>query len=169
MKKSPTKQVEMIEILDIPQYILVDAIKRSKKLGRLHNSITKGAGNIIGYIGQALVARHLKAQDADTFEYDVVKDGIRYEVKSKSCTSKPRPDYDCSVSGANAEQECDYYVFVRVMQDFSKAWILGKKKPKKYFKEARFCKKGEKDEKSHLGWKFKGDCYNLDIASLDPI
>ena len=159
----------MIEILDIPQYILIDAIKRSKKLGRLHNSITKGGGNIIGYIGQALVARHLKAEDIDDYQFDVMKDGVKFEVKTKRCTSKPKPDYDCSVSGANTEQKCDYYVFVRVMEDFSKAWILGKKKRNKYFKQARFCKKGEKDEKSHLGWTFKADCHNLSIGELDPI
>ena len=159
----------MIEITDIPQYILINAIKRSKKLGRLHNSITKGAGNIAGYIGQGLVARHLKAEDADTYEYDVIKDDIRYEVKTKRCTSKPKPEYECSISEANTGQACDYYVFVRVMDDFSKAWILGKKKPKKYFKQARFCKKGDVDEKSHLGWKFKGDCHNLPISELEEI
>lgn len=159
----------MIEISQIPKKILAKAALRSQQLGSLNNSITKGDGNLVGYIGQMLVAEYLNANETDTYEYDVEKNGIRFEVKTKRCTSKPRTDYDCSVSEANAKQKCDYYVFVRVLEDFSKAWILGKKKREDYFGQARFCKKGEKDNKSHLGWTFKADCYNLEISQLESI
>lgn len=159
----------MIEISNIPQHVISDAIRRSDQLGSLRNSITEGKGNVAGYIGQSLVAMHLNAQDIDDYQFDVVKDGIKFEVKTKRCTSKPRPEYDCSISEFNIKQQCDYYVFVRVMEDLSKAWILGKKKREDYFNQSRFCKKGEKDSKSHLGWTFKSSCYNLAISQLDPI
>lgn len=159
----------MIEIADIPQSIITDAFARARKLGTLMNSITSGQGNVAGYIGQALVAKHLDAQDIDDFQFDLIKDGVRFEVKTKRCTSKPRLDYDCSVSESNTSQQCDYYVFVRVMEDLSKAWILGKKTRKEYYQQSRFCMKGDKDTKSPLGWTFKSSCYNLAISELDPI
>ena len=43
----------MIE-LEVTNKILMEARGRAKKLGRLHNSITKGAGNLAGYVGQLL-------------------------------------------------------------------------------------------------------------------
>ena len=158
----------MIE-LEITNKILMEARGRAKKLGRLHNSITKGAGNLAGYVGQLLVAKHLEAEEPDDYNFDVKKDDVTYEVKTKRCTSRPKPEYDCSVSDFNTKQDCDYYIFVRVLEDFSKAWILGKKKKAEYFKQARFCEKGKVDKKSHLGWKFKGDCYNLSISELEEI
>lgn len=158
----------MIE-LKISDKILIEAKLRAKKLGKLNNSITEGSGNIAGYIGQLLVAEYLNAEEPDNYNFDVKKDNITYEVKTKRCTSKPRQEYDCSVSDFNTKQDCDYYIFVRVLEDFSKAWILGKKKKADYFNEARFCEKGKVDEKSTFGWKFKADCYNLEISKLETI
>jgi hypothetical protein len=158
----------MIE-LQISDEILTEAKSRATKLGKLNNSITEGAGNIAGYIGQLLVAEYLNAEEPDDYNFDVKKDNTTYEVKTKRCTSRPRKEYDCSVSDFNTKQNCDYYLFVRVLEDFSKAWILGKKKKADYFNEARFCEKGKVDEKSTLGWKFKADCYNLSISELESL
>jgi hypothetical protein len=94
----------MIE-LEISDDILVKARQKARTLGRLHNSITKGGGNIAGYIGQMLVAEYLKANEPDNYDFDVEKDGIKYEVKTKRCTSKPKPEYDCSVSDFNTKQD----------------------------------------------------------------
>jgi len=158
----------MIE-LQISDRILTEAKLRATKLGKLNNSITEGAGNIAGYIGQLLVAEHLNAEEPDNYNFDVKKNNITYEVKTKRCTSRPRQEYDCSVSDFNTKQNCDYYLFVRVLEDFSKAWVLGKKKKADYFKEARFCEKGKVDEKSTFGWKFKANCYNLSISELESL
>lgn len=159
----------MIVVEHIPKKIIEEAERKAKMLGSLKNSITHGSGNVAGYIGQILVSKYLKGYEEDTYNYDVIKDGIRYEVKTKRCTSKPLPSYECSVTQYNSSQKCDYYVFVRILNDYSKAWILGKKTPVDYFKESTSYKKGDIDPKSHFGWKFKGDCYNLEIAKLDKI
>ena len=159
----------MIQITDIPDWVIKLSKLRAAKLGKLNNSITSGGGNIAGYLGQIIVARYLKATDIDDFNYDILKGDVRYEVKTKRCTSEPKPDYECSVAAANTRQKCDYYIFVRVLEDMSCAWILGRKSPTDYYKQARFCKKGEVDPKSSFGWKFKGDCYNLEIKDLDEI
>ena len=44
----------MVEV-KIPDKLIKLAEERSKKLGVLKNSITKGEGNIAGYIGQMLI------------------------------------------------------------------------------------------------------------------
>lgn len=145
------------------------AEERSKKLGVLKNSITQGDGNIAGYIGQMLVKLFLDGEDVDCFDFDVLKDNVRYEVKTKRCKFKPKPEYACSVCAHNIRQDCDYYVFVRVTNDYKSAWILGKKNAKQYLKESKYCKKGEIDPDSNLGWTFKENCYNLKINNLEVL
>jgi len=40
-----------------------EAIKKSKALGSIKNSITSGGGNLAGYLGEIALARHLKADN----------------------------------------------------------------------------------------------------------
>ncbi len=143
--------------------------REARKLGPLKNSILRGKGNIYGKIGENLVQEYLKADDEDTFDYDLIKNKTRLEVKTKTCTSAPKPEYECSISNSNTKQKCDYYVFVRVHDEMKRAWILGAISKKCFFKNARFCKEGEVDYKSNRGWRFKADCWNLEISNLIPI
>jgi hypothetical protein len=158
----------MIEV-NVPDKLINQAWERSKKLGVLKNSITRGEGNVAGYIGQMLIKLFLDGDDIDDYDFDVLKDNIRYEVKTKRCKFKPKPEYACSVCEKNARQDCDYYVFVRITNDYKTAWILGKKKAKDYLKESKYCEKGKVDPDSDLGWTFKENCYNLKINQLDNI
>lgn len=159
----------MKKINNINPILITIAEQRSEKLGVLKNSITNGEGNIAGYIGQMLVNLYLKGSEPDVYNYDVIKDNVRYEVKTKRCTGEPKEHYNCSIAKYNTKQKCDYYVFVRVLEDYSKAWILGKKKKDDFFKEATFNKKGEPDPSSGNKWNFKADCYNLEISKLEPL
>lgn len=159
----------MKKINNINPILITIAEQRSEKLGVLKNSITNGEGNIAGYIGQMLVNLYLKGSEPDVFNYDVIKDNVRYEVKTKRCTGEPKEHYNCSIANYNTKQKCDYYVFVRVLEDYSKAWILGKKKKDDFFKEATFNKKGEPDPSSGNKWNYKADCYNLEISKLEPL
>ena len=162
--------MDLIEITNIPEKLKKLAYQRAKNLPKLKGTFTANqAGAPVGYMGQILFAEHVKGDDVDEFNFDVVKNGIRYEVKSKNCTSKPRENYICSVANANAEQKCDYYVFVRVLKDFSKAWILGQKSPEAFKKEAMFWKKGQLDPTDDRGYIVKTDSYNLEINKLDPL
>jgi hypothetical protein len=158
----------MIEV-KVPDKLIKLAEERSKRLGVLKNSITEGDGNTAGYIGQILIKLFLDGEDIDDYDFDVLKDNIRYEVKTKRCKFKPLPEYACSVCEKNARQNCDYYVFVRITNDYKTAWILGKKNSKNYLKESTHCKKGEIDPDSNLGWTFKENCYNLKINQLETI
>ena len=162
--------MKLIEIDSISKTLIEKALQRAKDLPKLKGTFTKNqAGAPVGYVGQMIFAEYVKGDDVDAFNFDVVKNGIRYEVKSKNCTSKPMGNFICSVANANAKQKCDYYVFVRVMKDFSKAWILGQKSPEDFKKEAMFWKKGQLDPTDDRGYIVKTDSYNLETSKLDPL
>jgi hypothetical protein len=158
----------MVEI-PVTKQIYKLAEQKSLELGELNNSIRQGQGNLIGFIGEIITSNYLSARISNTYDYDLLKDGQKIDVKTKSCTSKPLISYDCSIAAYNIKQQCDYYVFCRVLKDCSVCWLLGYYPKEEYYKSARFCKEGEIDEKSNLGWSFKANCYNLEIGQLKNI
>ena len=77
------------------------------------------------------------------------------------------PNYDCSVALHGTEQDCDTYVFVRILCDLRKAWILGGISKANFYDKATLYRKGQID--SGNGFVFKADCYNLKIGELDSV
>ena len=159
--------MSIIEI-DVTGDQLLRARKLASDMGRLNNSITNGAGNLAGFIGEVVVCDKMKAKHENTFDYDIIdRLGNRIDVKTKRCNSEPKPEYDCSIAAIGTKQECDAYVFVRVLNIYTKAWILGKLSKKDYFEKARYCKRGEVDEDNKF--KFRADCYNVKIGELEQL
>ena len=148
-----------------------EAQRRADEIGKLKNSIEKGGGNIYGCLGEVVFAELMGIELNNTFDYDLIIGGLSVDVKSKHCTTPPRMEYECSVADFNTKQKCDYYVFVRVMKDLSKCWVLGKIKKEDYYKDAVFRKKGTIDPNSSPGkpFPFTADCWNLPINKLMPI
>ena len=98
-----------------------------------------------------------------TYDYDMVVDDNKLDTKTKRTNIPPRPDYMCSISAFNTKQKCDGYVFLRIKEDLKIAWILGYEGKKPFFRKAVFKNRGEKDANE---WRFKDDCYNLEISKL---
>lgn len=155
----------MIELVPTKREISI-AKRKSSEMGKLKNSITSGNGNVYGFLGELLVNRYISGKIENTYDYDIIKGKLKIDVKTKTCTSKPQPDYFCSVAAYNIRQKCDYYFFVRIMNDFSRAWLLGACSKDYFYKTARFDRKGTIDESSPFQWKFKADCYNLPVKKL---
>lgn len=145
---------------------VLEAKNKAKQLGVLNNSIRNGTGNVYGFLGEILLACHYRVEVQNTYDYDLIVKDYKIDVKTKACTSEPKPEYFCTVADYNTEQECDIYAFVRVLEDFSKAWLLGYCGKKYFYNNASFYKKGDLDPTSHLGWKFRADCYNIPISKL---
>lgn len=146
------------------------ALKEAEEMGPLRQSITGGAGNLAGFVGERVVADYLNVKKENTYQYDLItKKEKTYDVKTKRCKSKPLPNYTVSVCALNPNQKCDAYVFVRVDTEIKTAWILGYMPRTKFFKKAKFCKKGELDPDSNCHWRFKEDCYNMYIKDLESI
>ena len=100
---------------------------------------------------------------------DIVdKNDIKYDVKTKRCTSEPKPYYDCSVANFNTKQQCDRYVFVRVENKnrrWGRAWVLGWLGHDEYFEKSRHLKKGQIDPSNNF--VVRADCHNVAISELN--
>ena len=145
--------------------MLVKARDKAAEMGKLRNSITSGAGNIAGFIGEAIAQQVLGGKLDNTYDYDLVLDnGTKIDVKTKQTSVKPLDSYDCSIANLNTKQQCDYYAFVRVKNDFTVGWYLGVYEKQQYMLDAVFMKRGTIDPSN--GYVVKSDCYNLKINQL---
>ena len=154
----------MIEVV-VTGDMLVEARDKAAEMGRLRNSIINGAGNIAGFIGEAIAQQVMGGVLANTYEYDLILcNGKTVDVKTKQTSVKPLETYECSIAGLNATQECDYYAFVRVKNDFSVGWFLGVYEKQQYMLDSVFLKKGTIDPDN--GYVVRSDCYNLKINQL---
>lgn len=157
----------MIEV-ELKPEMVKEAKKEAEELGVLKNSITKGVGNVVGILGEMAVAKVTDSTRANTRDYDLLRpDGKTSDVKSKKCSGPPEPHFQCSVADFNTRQKCDYYVFVRVLKDFSKAWIVGELPKVEYFEKAVFVQQGQFDPANN--WRCKADCYNVEISELNEV
>lgn len=154
----------MIEVV-VTADMLVEARDKAAEMGKLRNSITNGAGNIAGFIGEAIAQQVLGGTLTNTYDYDLVlDDGTKVDVKTKQTSVKPLETYECSIANLNTTQECDFYAFVRVKNDFTVGWYLGVYPKDQYMHDAVFMARGTID--SSNGYVVRSDCYNLKINQL---
>lgn len=150
--------------VEISPVAIAQAQADAAALGHLRNSITKGDGNVAGFLGEILVADFTGAVIDRTYDYDLVLGKSRIDVKTKRTTVPPRETYECSIADYNTTQGCDLYAFVRILNDLTVGWLLGCIPKDLFYKNARFLKKGQIDGSN----KFivKADCYNIAVADL---
>lgn len=166
-KSFSQERFEMIEI-EITSDMIDQARIRSDQLGELKNSVTRGKGNMTGFLGELVANQFIGGEIKNTYDYDILlEDGTTIDVKSKSCNSPPKPHFECSISDYNTKQKCDKYLFVRVLKDHSKAWILGWIDKNAYYEKSDFYEQGQMDRSN--GWRAKCDCWNLKIQELDQL
>jgi len=153
--------------IQITTQILNRAKRKAASVGNLQGSITGSLSNVVGAIGEVIVADVLGATESSTYDYDLIKDGRRIDVKTKRCSTAPRENYDCSVAAHGSKQDCDSYIFVRILKDTSRAWILGEIDKADFYDRATKYRRGDIDPDN--GFVFKADCYNLPISELKQI
>ncbi len=149
-----------------------EQIDRAKKLysfNVLKGSITKGEGNLRGALGEIIVFdiftdKGSEVNKKSTFDYDLIIDGHKIDVKTKATNYKPIDSFNCSIPAAQKRQKCDYYFFTYITYDYKKCYLAGYKSKESFFKESTFAKEGEID---FGNWKYKSDCYNLRMKNLN--
>ena len=119
----------------------------------------------MAYIGEEVVKNVLNGEIKDTYDYDIVYQNTKVDVKTKERTVAPKPYYECSVADFNTRQDCDEYAFVSVLNTLKEAWYLGKIAKADFYKKAVFHRKGEIDCANNF--TFKADCYNIPISLLN--
>jgi len=152
-------------------------VQRAEKLysfKALKGSITKGGSNIYGALGEIIIhdiyeENGLSVDFNSTYDYDLIIDGYKVDVKSKKYTSKfiPKSNWNLNISNYNTTQKCDFYFFLGVSDDMKSACLYGYINPKDFYSEAIFNKKGDIDPNGDGKWRFKDDCYNLKISKLE--
>jgi len=156
----------MIEV-KVTQDMIREAEEKSQEMGKLKKSITKGKGNVVGFLGEILANTVIKGRIENTYDYDIVTEWGTCDVKTKKCKGKPEDYYDCSVAAYNTIQKCDYYVFVRIQNDLSVGWVLGCYPKEDYFNDAEYLRKGQRQGDNWF--TVKANCYNIKIQDLHPI
>ena len=158
------------------------ALNRAIQMGSIKNSITKGRGNLAGFIGEEAFCAYTGASivmDKNMYDYDVVLNDDRIEIKTKRRTVKPKPNYDVSVADTSTHQKPDEYVFIsfefgkvktinkkqKVYNELKNVWLLGSKDAKEYFKQATKWDKGRVDISNNFTTLV--DMWNLPISRLD--
>lgn len=168
---SDTATAYSILEFNITPHVREAARDKAKELGKLRNSIRKGEGNMVGFLGELCCAKIFGFEISNTYDYDLTdQEGKTYDVKSKDTTVVPRGYYDASVAAYNTKQRCDYYMFVRIFRDeqvYTKGWVMGCIPKDAYFKRARFLKRGQRVDDNFF--RVKADCYNLAYNQLDPM
>ena len=130
----------------------------------LRNSIRSGEGTMYGVLGELMFIRACGGERQNTYDYDVVMDNDHtVDVKTKCVTTEPRPHYDCSVAAIASAQDCDYYAFIRVLNDLSQGWYLGSLTKEEFYNKARYMEAGKCDDS---GWSPIIDCYSVMISEL---
>lgn len=138
---------------------------KAAAIGNLKGSIEDGDGNYAGLFGEMLFLEEFGGERDATYNYDILYDDLKVDVKTKRRSVEPKPYYECSIADYNTEQDCDIYYFVSVLYDYSEAWLLGYKDTDEYYELADFHEEGDIDEDNDF--EFKADCWNLPISELD--
>jgi hypothetical protein len=128
-------------------------IERAKNLfsfNKLKNSIKEGEGNLLGAIGEIVAFDYYEQQDklvihSGDFNFDLLIDGSKIEVKTMEVNATPKEYHECNVSLYNAEQKCDYYLFLNVDSNHSTAFIKGYVSKERFKKIRQLKKQGEKN------------------------
>lgn len=137
-------------------------------------SFMKGAGNIIGFLGEEMVKKYSKLFIADeSYDHDFLINGKGVDVKTKRQTVSydPKENYEASVAMTSMHQDTDYYIFCRVFKDesgnFPYGWIIGAISKKDFVKRSTAMTKGQLDKSN--GYFVKENCYNITYDKLLPI
>ena len=157
--------------VDLTPAMIREAARLDAAMGELRNSIRQGQGNVAGILGElAFLKAYPEAVRIDSYDFDILLNGKRVEIKTKDRTVQPKPHHECSVSNYNATQKTDFYFFVslyRTEAGYQSAYLLGYLSPDEFFARARHLRAGEIDPSN--GYTVRADCYNVRIDELNPI
>lgn len=172
LEGNPVSELNPISLPLLPHWIS-ESEKKAKDLGSLRNSITNGAGDLAGYVGEYLVAETLghPIVSNDSFDFDIQTPLYDIDVKTKRCNSEIKPEYACSVTKKGSFQLCDIYVFCRINFAQNKGWILGYEFKDTFFHKATYGENNAPEKIEGVennGFNYRADCYNVLIKDLTP-
>jgi len=165
--------------------MIQQALEKAESLGSINNSITRGKGNVAGYLAEIALNEYLNSQNVscnaglEKFNFDLIKGGKKIEVKTKRRTVDPQPHYEVSIAETSKHQQPDVYSFVSitfkkregrgrssVYKGVDKIWLCGFMPRDEYFERARFIPKGEIDPSNNF--LTHANMFNMKMLDLYP-
>lgn len=165
------------------KWMIKEALRKADELGCINNSITKGRGNLTGYLSEIALSEYLKCKNVscdegvDKYDYDLIKNGVKIDVKTKRRTVDPKDYYEVSIAETSKHQKTDFYAFTsitfrekrgtgrnRKYFGIESIWLCGFISKNKYFRLAKHLKAGDIDESN--GFTVHSNMYNLPISEL---
>lgn len=99
-----------------------------------------------GYLAEACVlSRFSTLSYSNNDDVDFVFKSITFDSKAQGCNSKPLPNYSATLYEEQKKRPVNYYIFSRVKNDFSVAWICGIISKESFFNKAELKIAGTKN------------------------
>jgi|SRR6056300_1684032 hypothetical protein len=131
----------MIEVT-ITENIMSEAKKRNEAFYRKFghsgtHRLNKNRQRMTGYLAEACIANLFpEIKYSEDYLVDFMLDENSIDSKAQGCNSKPLDYYSATLYEEQKNRDTNYYIFSRVKNDFSKAWICGVISKEKFFKIA---------------------------------
>ena len=160
----------MLQVQITPEMIILAQKRRETMPDQIKNSIMSGERTFEGCLGEVIVAQYLNAKYITTYNFDLMHNGKRLEVKTKVRTVLPKTFYEVSIANYNTRQLCDNYIFVSLLsppdksKDYKVAHIVGYYPKETFFENAKFLRKGDIDPSNN--YVVRANCWNMRIKNL---
>jgi len=153
-------------------HITPEQIEEAKDLYNfkcLKNSITNGESQVHGALGELIAMQVLDLRDNHVdyvghYDYDLICNGKKIDVKTIKSNQEPKDDYNANISAFNHTQQTDYYLWCYVSLDMTYGYVIGYLEKDEFYKIAELKKKGEID---YGDWTFKSDTYTTKIKNIN--
>ena len=129
----------------------------------LNKSIMRGGCNIIGALGEVMIQDIFVHQDtASTYDYDLIIDNDRIDVKTVKVTNKPNKFFNAKIPAYQKFQKTDYYFFGYVTADLKEYYLAGYIAKEQFFNLAELKRAGDTES----NFTFRCDTYILKAGRL---
>lgn len=163
--------MEFIKV-KITEEMIKRARQRASEIPNTKNAFMPHERHVVGFLGEEMFKKVFpmakQSKGYNVYNYDYVMAKKKFEIKTKMCSSEPRPNYDCSIY-TYYEQKADVYLFCRVKKEINHypyGWILGYI-TKESFDQKKFLVKKGKGQSNNFTTRV--DTWNVLIQDLKPI
>ena len=159
---------------DLKFLISSEQIKRAKKLyltRALKNSVTHGQRNMQATLSEICVADLFDGEWVAnrSKDFDIIVNDITIDIKMRMKYSDmpPKPYWNAGVFDFNTRQNCQYYGWVSLRDNFDFFWLHGFLKPNDFYPNAFFSNKGDVDPNNpNADFRMPADAYNISLRNL---
>ncbi|MFN9957399.1 MAG: hypothetical protein ACK55I_30200 [bacterium] len=142
-------------------------IKYKNKFGNIGtHRINKDRQRMTGYLAEACIRSlypEIKYSDSDVVDF--ILNDITLDSKAQGCNSKPLDYFSATLYEEQKSRNTDYYIFSRVKNDFTIAWICGIISQSKFFDLAKFAPAGTQTN----NFTYDQGRYEIPYKDLDNI